>query len=106
MEFKFKAGEKTIHIETTEQKLSGHAGQATFWSFLHRRCDLRKLLTRVLPHRPTSNNYLPPVDIACGFIAGLIAGADRLTRVAWLRGDPVLPEIMATKRIPSQSTLS
>ena len=106
MEFKFKAGEKTIHIETTEQKVSGHAGQATFWSFLHGRCDLRKLLARVLPHQPTSNNHLPPVDIACGFIAGLIAGADRLTRVAWLRGDPVLPEIMAAKRIPSQSTLS
>jgi hypothetical protein len=104
-EFNFKAGGKTIHITTTEQKLSGQAGQATFWSFLHR-CDIRGLLARVLPHRPKSNNHLPPVDTACGFMAGLIAGADRLARVAWLRGDPVLPEIMAAQRIPSQSTLS
>lgn len=104
-EIKFKAGGKTIHITSTEQKLSGHAGQATFWSFLHK-CQFRELLSRVLPHRPKSNNHLPPVDTACGYIAGVVAGADRLTRVAWLRGDPVLPEIMAAERVASQSTLS
>jgi len=103
--FRFKAGKNTIEITTTEQKLSGHAGQATFWSFLHR-CKFRELLGLVLPHRPKSNNHLSPVDIACAFIAGIIAGADRLARVAWLRGDPVLPEIMAADRIASQSTLS
>ena len=104
-QFSFKAGGKTIHITTTEQQLSGHAGQATFWSFLHLR-KVPELLGRVLPHRPRSNNALAPVDIVCGFIAGVVAGADRLTRIAWLRGDPLLPEVLATQRIPSQSTLS
>ena len=104
-EIKFKAGGKTIQITSTEQKLSAHAGQATFWSYLHK-CKFRELLGRVLPHRPKSNNHLPPVDTACGYIGGVVAGADRLTRVAWLRGDPVLPEIMAVERIASQSTLS
>ncbi len=104
-EFRFEAGGKAIRITTTDQKLSGHAGQATFWSFLHRR-KFRELLGRVLPHRPKSNNHLAPVDTACGFIAGVIAGADRLARVAWLRGDPVLPQIMAAERVASQSTLS
>lgn len=103
--FSFKAGEKTIQITTTGQKLSGHAGQTTFWSFLHR-SHLRELLARVLPHQPTSNNHIPPVDTACGFIAAVVAGADRLARVAWLRGDPLLPQIMAARCVPSQPTLS
>lgn len=104
-EFCFKAGAKTIHISTTDQKLSGQAGQASFWSFLH----LRKVLPRLaqaLPHRPISPNALAPVDIACSFLAGIIAGAKKLTHVAWLRGDPVLPAVMTVERIASQSTLS
>src|SRR3954468_5207900 len=70
-EFCFKAGVKTIHISTTDQKLSGHAGQASFWSFLHLRKVLA-LLAQALPHRPTSPNALAPVDIACSFLAGII----------------------------------
>jgi hypothetical protein len=104
-EFCFKAGAKTIHISTTDQKLSGHAGQASFWSFLHLR-KVRALLAQALPHRPTSPNAMAPVDIACSFLAGIIAGARKLTHVAWLRSDPVLPEIMAAERVASQSTLS
>jgi hypothetical protein len=103
--FEFKAGGKTIHISTTDQKLSGHAGQAGFWAFLHKK-RVRALLSGALPHRPTSPNALAPVELALSFMAGVIAGAKKLTQVAWLRGDPVLPEIMAVKRVPSQSTLS
>src|SRR6218665_1544673 len=104
--FSFKAGAKTIHIATTEQQLSGHAGQATFWSFLHQ-LKVPELLSRVLPNAPRSNHApLSPLDIVSSFVAGVIAGADRLTRVAWLRQDPVLPAIMGTKRVPSQSTFS
>jgi hypothetical protein len=40
------------------------------------------------------------------FLAGVIAGADKLTRVAHLRNDPLLPEILQVRRMPSQSTLS
>ena len=102
---KLKTGKKTIIIATTNQKLSAHAGQATFWGFLHLR-KFRELLERALPHRLTSPNALAAVETALGFIAGILAGADKLTRVAHLRGDPLLPEVMEVKRLPSQSTLS
>jgi hypothetical protein len=103
--FQFKAGSKTIHISTTEQRLSGQAGQAALWAFLHR-VKLRSVLAAALPHRPTSPNALPPVEQALGFIAGLVAGARKLTQVAWLRGDPVLPELLQIGRVSSQSSLS
>jgi len=40
------------------------------------------------------------------FLAGILAGADKLTRIAHLRHGPVLPEILGVKRLPSHSTLS
>ena len=102
---KLKTGKKTITIGLTEQKLSAHAGQTTFWGFLHLR-KFRAVLDAVLPHVRTSPNALKVTEIALGFIAGILAGADKLTRIAHLRGDPLLPEVMEIKRMPSQSTLS
>ncbi len=102
---KLKTGKKTITISTTEQKLSAQAGQTTFWGFLHLR-KFRAALSGALPHVRTSPNALDPTGIALGFIAGIVAGADKLTRIAHLRGDPLLPEILEIKRLPSQSTLS
>lgn len=90
---KLKTGKKTITIGTTEQKLSAQAGQATFWGFLHLR-KFRQALAETLPHRRTSPNALDPTGIALGFIAGILAGADKLTRIAHLRGDPLLPELL------------
>lgn len=104
-EFELKTGLKTIRITTTEQKLSGHAGQASFWGYLARR-KVRELIAAVLPHRPTSPNARPPVETALGFIAAIVAGADKLARMAHLCGDPVLPEVLAIARMPSQSRLS
>ena len=60
----------------------------------------------MLPHRPTNPNALPPAEMGLSFLAGVIAEADKLIRVAHLRGDPVLPEILQVRRVPSQSTLS
>jgi signal transduction histidine kinase len=57
------------------------------------------LLERMLPHKPASPNALPPSQIALSFLAGVIAGADKLTRVAHLRCDPLLPEIVQVKRV-------
>jgi hypothetical protein len=67
---------------------------------------VRALLASLLPQRPTSPNALAPVETALSFLAGILAGADKLARIAHLRGDPVLPEVMEVKRLPSQSTLS
>lgn len=102
---KLKTGKKTITIAPTEQKLSAHAGQTTFWGFLHR-VRFRGALAAALPHVRTSPNALPATEIALGLIAGILAGADKLTRIAHLRGDPLLPEVLEIKRLPSQSTLS
>lgn len=102
---KLKTGRKTIRIVPSQQKLSAHAGQATFWGYLAMR-KVREQLAQWLPHRPTSPNASKPVEIALGLIAGILAGAERLSQVAHLRGDPVLPEVMEVKRVPSQSTLS
>jgi hypothetical protein len=102
---KLKTGKKTIAITTTDQKLSAHGGQTTFWGFLHLR-KFRGALAAALPHVRTSPNALQVTEIALGFIAGILAGADKLTRIAHLRGDPLLPEVMEVKRLPSQSTLS
>ena len=87
---KLKTGKKTITISTTEQKLSAQAGQTTFWGFLHLR-KFRAALSGALPHVRTSPNALDATGIALGFIAGIVAGADKLTRIAHLRGDPLLP---------------
>ncbi len=102
---KLKTGKKTITITTTDQKLSAHAGQATFWGFLQQQ-RFREVLAKALPHVRTSPNALKVIGIAQGFIAGILAGADKLTRIAHLRGDPLLPEVLEIKRMPSQSTLS
>jgi hypothetical protein len=66
----------------------------------------RAALSEALPHVRTSPNALKVVEIALGFIAGIVAGADKLTRIAHLRGDPLLPEVLEIKRVASQSTLT
>ena len=83
---KLNTGRKTIKIETTDQKLSAHAGQAMFWGFVHLR-KLRSVLDSVMPYQPSSPNALRPVEIALSFIGGILAGANKLTRIAQLRQD-------------------
>ena len=80
-------------------------GRRRFGGFLASQ-GLREKLAEWLPHRPTSPNATKPVEIALGFIAGILSGAQRLTQIAHLRGDPVLPVVLEVKRLPSQSTLN
>ena len=102
----FKSGGKSIQIEFTDQKLSPHAGTATFWSFLHG-SGWMGLLESCLPHPlPTSNNCLSPLCKALGFLQGLLCGARKLTHVAYLRRDPMVPEMVGIKRVASQSVLT
>ncbi len=102
----FEAATKSIQIEFTDQKLSPHAGTAACWSFLHGSGWIG-LLKVCLPHPlPKSNNHLQPLCKALGFIQGLLCGARKLTHVAYLRRDPMVPEMVGIKRVPSQSVLS
>ena len=105
-EFEFKTAGKSIAIGFTEQRLSPHAGSATFWGWL-RGADWIGTLNKVLPHAlPLSNNHLLPVEKALAFIHGLLCDARKLTQVAYLRRDPVVPELIGVRRVASQSVLS
>jgi hypothetical protein len=102
----FVSAGQSIQIEFTDQRLSPHAGTATFWAFLHH-CGWRELVARCLPHPPpTSPNALPLVGKVLGFVQGLLCGAKKLTHVAYLRRDPMVPELLGIKRVASQSTFT
>lgn len=102
---KLHLGKKSIQIGFTDQRISPLAGMLSWAGYVFQK-KVPQLLRRMLPHQPTSPNALPPVEIALGFLAGVVAGADKLTRVAHLRADPLLPEVLQVRRIASQSTLS
>jgi hypothetical protein len=101
-----KWGGQSIQIEFTDQQLSPHAGSATFWAFL-RQSGWIGLLERCLPHpRPKSNNHLSPLSKVLGFMQGLLCGAKKFTHVAYLRRDPLVPQMLGIVRVASQSVLS
>jgi hypothetical protein len=103
---KFKSNGQAITIGFTQQRLSPHAGSAAFWGWL-RPLNWCQRLAAVLPHpRPTSNNHLLPLDKALAFMQGLLCDARKLTHVAYLRRDPLAPELLGIKRIASQSGLT
>ncbi|HXJ74850.1 MAG TPA: IS1380 family transposase, partial [Candidatus Dormibacteraeota bacterium] len=92
-----------IQIGFTGQRVSGHAGLATFAGFLrwHRLADQ---LAGWLPHRRTSPNALAPAQLALGFVVGICAGAKKLAHVSFLRHDPLLPSLLELSRFAHQST--
>lgn len=93
-------------VDFTRQRLSAHAGTAAFWGWLHP-SGFVKVLERALPHRlPLSNNHLLPVEKAVGFLQGILCEARRLTHVAYLRRDGLMPELLGIRRVASQSSLS
>jgi Transposase DDE domain group 1 len=104
--FNFKSGGKAIAVEFTDQRLSPHAGSATFWGWLHP-SGWVKALAVALPHAPAlSNNSLTALTKALAFTHGLLCDARKLTHIAYLRRDPLVPELLNIERVPSQSTLS
>lgn len=99
------SGPQSIRIGFTDQRLTAHGGLA-FWSaFLHKR-RVRQQLEAALPHAPSSPNAYVPTDTALSFMGGILAGADKLSRVAHLANDPAIAEVLGVEAIPSQSTLS
>ena len=104
--FELKIGGKTMAIGFTDQRLSPYAGSAAFWAWLRSK-DWISTLSKGLPHAlPLSNNNLLPVEKALAFQHGLLCDARKLTHVAYLRRDPMAPELIGVRRVASQSVLS
>jgi hypothetical protein len=97
-------GKETIRIGFTEQRISPHAGLSAFATFLHWH-RLKELLRGFLPQR-TSPNATPMEELALGFLVGILAGARKLTHVAHLRQDPLVPALLGIEGIGSQSAYS
>lgn len=104
MEFKVKG--KSIALGYTEQRLSAHAGSATFWAWLHGTSWAERLREQLPQPVPSSNNHLTPLAKALAFTHGLLCAARKLTHVAYFRRDPLVPELLGIERVASQSTLS
>jgi hypothetical protein len=104
--FEFKSNGKAITIGFTDQRLSPHAGSALFWVWL-RPLDWCRSLAAALPHPlPTSNHQILPLEKALACMHGLLCDARKLTQVADLRRDPLVPELLGIRRVASQSVLT
>src|ERR1017187_829525 len=104
--FEFIINGKAMAISFTDQRLSPQTGSAVFWGWLHR-LDWTQRLAAALPQRlPTSNNKLLPLEKAVAFMHGLLCDARKLTHVAYLRRDPLVPELLGINCIASQPVLS
>ena len=75
---KLKTPQETIQIGFTDQKVSGRAGLPTFAGFLHWH-RFGELLAKILPHRKTRG--IAAADLAMAFLAGILAGAQKLAQV-------------------------
>jgi len=95
----------SIRISFTDQRLTAHGGMIVWSHFLHQK-KFRTALNEHLPHDPSSPNAYVPTDIGLGFLGGILAGADKLSRVAWLQSDPAVAEVLGVEAIASQPTFS
>jgi len=100
-----KSGTPSIRISFTDQRLTAHGGLAVWSHFLQQK-DVRRQLRELLPHDPSSPNAYDPTDIALGYMGGILCGADKLSRVAWLQSDAAVAEVTGIEAVASQSTLS
>ena len=99
------AGNKSLRLGFTDQRLTAYGGMIVWSQLLHKK-RVREQLQRVLPQSPTSPNAYDPTDIGLGFLGGILCGADKLSRVAWLAQDAAVAEVLGIEAIPSQSTLT
>jgi hypothetical protein len=105
LEIDTKDAAPSIRISFTDQRLTAHGGLIV-WSHFLRQKRFRQQLREVLPHDPTSPNAYDPTDVALGYVGGILAGADKLSRVAWLQSDAAVAEVLGVEAVASQSTLS
>jgi len=81
-------------------------GGMIVWSHFLQQKKFRSELRSLLPHTPTSPNAYVPDDTALAYMGGILCGADKLSRVAWLQSDPALAEVLGVEAMVSQPTLS
>jgi len=105
LEIDTKAGTSSIRISFTDQRLTAHGGMA-IWSHHLKQRGVRQQLRKLLPHAPVSPNSYDPTDVALGYLGGIVCGADKLSRVAWLQSDPALAPVLGIEAVASQSTFS
>ncbi len=105
LEIDTKAGASSIRISFTDQRLTAHGGMA-IWSHHLKQRGLRQQLRKLLPQAPVSPNAYDPTDVALGYLGGIVCGADKLSRVAWLQSDPAIAEVLGIEAVASQSTFS
>ena len=105
LQIETKDASPSIRISFTDQQLTAHGGMIVWSHFLQQK-KFRGELGGLLPHAPTSPNAYVPEDIALGYMGGILCGADKLSRVAWLQSDPALAEVLGVESIVSQPTLS
>jgi hypothetical protein len=100
-----KEGTPSIRISFTDQRLTSHGGMIVWSHFLQQK-RFRAQLEETLPHEPTSPNAYVPGDVGLGYMGGILCGADKLSRVAWLQSDPALAEVLGIEAVASQPTFS
>jgi hypothetical protein len=100
-----KEGNPSIRISFTDQRLTAHGGLVVWSHFLQQK-RFRSKMRELLPHTPTSPNAFVPEDIGLGYMGGILCGADKLSRVAWLQSDPALAEVLGIEAVASQPTFS
>jgi len=105
LEIDTATGSPSIRIGFTDQRLTAHGGLVVWSHFLHQK-RFRHELAQALPHDPTSPNAYDPTDIGLSFLGGVLCGADKLSRVAWLQSDPAVAEVLGVEAVPSQPTFS
>jgi hypothetical protein len=64
----------------SEQRLTPHGGLVLMSSFW-KRMGWHKALAAALPHRRTGPNAYRLWEIALGFMAGVLSGADKFSRI-------------------------
>jgi hypothetical protein len=88
-----KDATSSIRIGFTDQRLTAHGGMIVWSHFLQQK-RFRHQLRQVLPHDPTSPNAYDPTDVALSYVGGILCGADKLSRVAWLQSDSAIAEVL------------
>lgn len=97
-------GRREIAIQFTDKPVTPWGG-LTLLAGMGQQIGLEAALRTALPFKMTSPNATDPVDIAVGFMAGVLTGARRLTHIERLRWDEGLKRILGVKRCVSDTTL-